>query len=59
MTPYRRRIILTRVLDPKYKHPKSMRLDLRMRRLFKRLYSVGAVERVLSAWPMLAMVKRG
>jgi len=39
MTPRSRRLILARVLDPKYEHPKSMRWKSRMERIIDWLLS--------------------
>jgi len=58
MNPRQRRIIIARVLDPKYEHPKSMRWEIRVKRIYKRIYPDGIEALVLSPSPILGLVKR-
>lgn len=58
MTPYRRKLILSRVLDPRYEHPKSMRWSIRIKRILKRFYPDGTKALILTSSPIMEMVKR-
>jgi hypothetical protein len=55
MTPRSRRLILARVLDPKYEHPKSMKQDARMERIIDWLLS----DSFLGSGSAQPTVKRG
>ena len=59
MTPRVRRLILARVLDPKYEDPRSMRLDVRIKRLFALMRSAETISRTRFGPQIARMVKRG
>jgi hypothetical protein len=59
MTPRSRRLILARVLDPKYEHPRSMRIEVRIKRLLALMYSAETISRTRFGPAISRMVKRG
>ena len=59
MTPRVRRLILARVLDPKYENPKSMRIELRIKRLLAVMYSAETISRSRFGLAITRMAKRG